>query len=624
MGIFRTHERKISRGGMKIVLRLLKYIKPYRRHLSLASLSMLLFVIFNMVTVVIMIPFVNVLFSKDAFVPTSVPEHFEIDTMKEYGIALMNNLLASIDRIVALRYLCVFLVTTFLLKNIFHYFEAYYMAIPEQGIIRDLRRDLYSHLHKLSLSFFTEEKKGNLMSRIVNDVKIVNDAVLAFVNSVFRDPPQIIVYTVILLLIDWKLTIIVFFMMPITGWILTKISNYLKRKSQKLQETMADLTSVLDETLSGIRIVKAFNMEDFEIRKFRVFNDSYFKTFVRIIKRKELSSPITEFLSVLVVVIILWFMGESVLRGTNEMSAGLFVGYFFAMLQLMQPLKFMGQMFNSVAEGIAAGERIFSILDIQPRILDKPGAIDIHSFNREITFTDVKFQYDTGDVVLELLNASICAGQVVAIVGPSGAGKSTMVDLIPRFYDVTGGCITIDGIDLRDISVSSLRGLMGIVTQETILFNDTVKNNIAYGIESISMSELVKAAQAANAHEFIMELPKQYDTIIGDRGVKLSGGQRQRLSLARAILKNPPILILDEATSSLDTESEKLVQAAIVNLMQGRTSIVIAHRLSTIQRADVILVLSDGRIVESGKHEELLQNGNGIYRKLYELQFEDA
>lgn len=601
----------------------MRYVMPYRVQLSLASLSMLLFITFNMVTVVIIIPFIDVLFSRGPIVAVPVPATLAIDTVKEYALALLNNFLASYDRVLALKYLCGALVFTFLMKNLFHYLESFWMAIPEQGLIRDLRRDLYGHLHKLSLSFFTEERKGNLMSRIANDVRMVNDAALAFVNSLFRDPPQIIVYTVMLFIIDWQMSLLILVMMPVTGWFLTRIANYLKKRSTELQETMADITSVLDETLSGIRIVKAFNMEKFEIEKFRRYNESYFKTFIRIIRRRDLSAPVTETLSVLLVVVLLWFMGESVLRGTNPMSPGLFIAYFFAMLQLMQPLKFLGQMFNSVAEGIAAGNRIFSLLDVQPRIFDKPDAITLQGFRSEITFSNVQFQYDTGDVVLEDVSATIHAGQVVAIVGPSGAGKSTMVDLIPRFYDVTGGAVRIDGIDTRDVTISSLRNLMGIVTQETILFNDTVKNNIAYGVQETSMEDIVRAAKAANAHDFIMEFPQQYNTFIGDRGVKLSGGQRQRLSLARAILKNPPIFILDEATSSLDTESEKLVQEAIENLMEGRTSIVIAHRLSTIQRADNILVLANGKIVESGKHDVLLQNQAGIYRRLYELQFVD-
>lgn len=614
-------KKKSERSTLKTILRVVRYLKPYRLQLSFASSSMFMFTIFNMVTVALIIPFIDVLFNKEVIQFKPYPDHVGFDNVKEYLFVASNNLLSATDRVTSLKYICVLLMISFLFKNIFHYLQSYFMAVPEYGIIRDLRRDLYNHLHKLSLSFFTEERKGNLISRVVNDVQVVNTAALDVINSVFRDPPQIIVYTVLLILLDWKLTLLVFLIMPATGILLTKLANFLKGESERLQETMANLSSVLDETLSGIRIVKAFCMEKFEIEKFRRHNQLYYETYRTIMRRKELSAPITEFLSVLVVVIILWFMGESVLSGRSNMSPGIFVAYLFAMLQLMQPLKYFGQMFGSAAQGVAGGGRIFDLLDIQPRIVDLPLASEAHSFKNEIRFNNISFQYDTGDIVLQHLDTVITAGDVVAIVGPSGAGKSTMVDLIPRFYDVTEGSITLDGKDIREFTVSSLRGLMGIVTQETILFNDSVRNNIAYGLEDISMEKIIDAAKAANAHDFIMEMPKQYDSFIGDRGVKLSGGQRQRLSLARAILKNPPILILDEATSSLDTESEQVVQSAIENLMKGRTSIVIAHRLSTIKRADVILVLDDKRIIESGKHEELLQNENGIYKKLYELQF---
>lgn len=609
------------KSTFQTILRALTYLKPYRLKLSFASMSMFGFTLFNMSTIVIIVPFIDILFSKEPLRAVPLPDHFGFDTVKDYFFATINNLFSSIDRVSGLKYLCLLLAISFLFKNIFHYIQSWFMAAVEQGIIRDLRRDLYNHLHKLSLSFFTEERKGALISRIVNDVQVVNTASVDVINSAFRDPPQIITYTTLLFLLDWQLTLIVFFLLPLTGFVLTKIANFLKKESGRLQETMADLASVLDETLSGIRIVKAFSMERFEMEKFRRFNQKYYDTFIKITRRKDVSAPVTEFLSVLVVVVILWFMGERVLTGATGMSAGLFVAYLFAMLQLMQPLKFFGQMLNSAAQGVAGGNRIFALLDVQPRILTKEGAVDITDFRDEIRFNDVCFQYDTGDVVLDHLDAVVKKGQTVAIVGPSGAGKSTLIDLIPRFYDVTGGSVTIDGIDVRDVTIPSLRGLMGIVTQETILFNDTVRNNIAYGLETIDQQRVVQAAKAANAHDFIMDLPNKYETTIGDRGIKLSGGQRQRLSLARAILKNPPILILDEATSSLDTESEILVQEAIEHLMHGRTSIVIAHRLSTIQRADVILVLDQKHIVEKGKHEELLSNEKGIYKKLYELQF---
>jgi ATP-binding cassette, subfamily B, bacterial MsbA len=577
-------------------------------------------VIFNMLTVVLIIPFINILFDKSRPVLQAVPD-FSLDTLKTWSFTQMNNVMASTDPVTALRTLCLLIIGAFVLKNIFHYVQSWFMAPAEQGIIRDLRQNLYEHMNRLSLSYFTEEKKGLLMSRIISDVQLVNDSAIAVVNSLFRDPPQILVYTVLLFVIDWELTLLVLLLIPTTGFILTRLGNWVKRESEKLQESIARLTSVLDEGLSSMRIIKAFRTEDYETGRFRKENEQYFRTFVNIKRRREIASPITEILSVFVVVIILWFMGDNILTGRSAMSNGVFVAYIFAMLQMMQPLKYFGQTINQIAQGMAGAQRVFQVLDIEPRITDKPGALHIDGFRDRIVYEDVRFSYDTGEEVLPGIDAEIRAGEVIAIVGPSGVGKSTMVDLVPRFYDVTGGRLLIDGHDVREISVQSLRRLMGIVTQETFLFNASIRENIAYGEDDAPMELIIAAAKAANAHDFISETPQGYQTIIGDRGVKLSGGQRQRLSIARAIYKNPPILILDEATSSLDTESEVLVQNAIENLMKGRTSIVIAHRLSTIKRADRIYVLDTSGVAEVGTHEELLALG-GLYHKLYQLQFQ--
>ncbi len=604
---------------MKTVLRILRHVLPYKKNLAISSTAMFFSVVFNMATVILVIPFINVLF--DPVYPTAKPmPPLSIGTLKEWAFTQMNNIMASTDAVTALKYLCVMIIGAFFFKNLFQYAQSWSMAPAEQGIIRDLRRNLYEHMNRLSLSYFTEEKKGMLMSRIISDVQLVNDSAIAVVNSLFRDPPQILVYTALLFVIDWQLTLIAFVLLPVTGIILTKIGNWVKRESDVLQESLARLTSVLDEGLSSMRIIRAFRTEDYEIRKFGKENQSYYRTYVGIKRRRDLASPITETLSVLVVVVILWFMGDAILTGRSGMSSGIFVAYIFAMLQMMQPLKYFGQTVNHISQGVAGAERVFSVLDIQPRIVDREGAADIEAFSDRIVFDGVRFRYDTGEEVLSGVNAEIQAGEVVAIVGPSGVGKSTMVDLVPRFYDVTGGAVRIDGRDIRDITVRSLRGLMGIVTQETFLFNATIRENIAYGESEVDMDRVTAAARAANAHDFIMETPEGYDTVIGDRGVKLSGGQRQRLSIARAIYKNPPILILDEATSSLDTESEVLVQKAIENLMEGRTSIVIAHRLSTIQRASRIYVLNAGGVEETGTHEELLARG-GLYKRLYDMQF---
>ncbi|MCB2206473.1 ABC transporter ATP-binding protein/permease [bacterium] len=606
---------------MKIILRILRHILPYKKNLGIASVSMFFSVVFNMATVVLIIPFINILF-EDTYPVTEPVPAFSLETIKPWALTQMNNLMASTDALTALKALCLMIVGAFVFKNLFSYAQTWFMAPAEQGIIRDLRQFLFEHMNRLSLSYFSEEKKGMLMSRIISDVQLVNDSAIAVVNSMFRDPPQIFVYTLTLFIIDWQLTLIVFVLLPVTGFVLAKIGNWVHRESDRLQESIARITTVLDEALSSMRIIKAFRTERFEVARFRKENDQYFQTFVNIKRRRELATPITEILSVLVVVVILWFMGDAILTGRSDMSSGIFVAYIFAMLQMMQPLKYFGQTINHVAQGVAGAKRVFGVLDIDPRIVDSENAQDVNGFHDSINFRDVRFRYDTGDQILNGIDAEIRAGEVVAIVGPSGTGKSTMVDLVPRFYDVTGGSIELDGKDVRDIRVHSLRKLMGIVTQETFLFNTTIRENIAYGEDEIDMDRVIESARAANAHDFILETPDGYDTTIGDRGVKLSGGQRQRLSIARAIYKNPPILILDEATSSLDTESEVLVQKAIENLMRGRTSIVIAHRLSTIQKADRIYVLDAGRVVETGKHEELLRNEDGLYARLYQMQFQ--
>jgi len=494
------------------------------------------------------------------------------------------------------------------------------MSFVEQGIIRDIRLQLYTHFHKLSLSYFTEEKKGILISRIINDVQIIKDSMIAVINSLFRDPPLIIIFSAVLFIFNWKLTLLVFGLIPVTGFVLAKIGNSLKKRSIRSQERIADITSILDETFGAMRIVKAFGMENYEIERFREEEKKYFRLLTSLIRRRALASPITEFFGVITITIILYFIGSQIVEGKSDMTPGAFFVFLGIFFQMMPSIKLVGQVFNSIQEGIAASERVFSILDTTPKIVDIPNATELNSFNKGIQFRNVSFKYEKSDLILNKINLEIYKGEVLAIVGPSGAGKSSLVDLIPRFYDVTDGSILIDDIDIRNITVKSLRSFIGVVTQETILFNDTVKSNIAYGLQNISLDKIIDAAKAANAHNFIENLKDGYETVIGDRGTKLSGGERQRLSIARALLKNPPILILDEATSSLDTESEVLVQQAIERLMTGRTSIVIAHRLSTVQRANKIIVLSDGEIVEEGTHEVLLSK-LGLYHKLYNMQF---
>ena len=604
---------------MKVFWRFFKYLYPYKRPLIIANLMMILFVIFSLLSIGLIMPFIDLLFNQHAqtFQPKA---NISVLHLKDYLTYKLSEFASKYPKIDLIVYLCIGMIVVFFLKNLFSYLQTYFMSTVEQGMIKDIRFDLYSHFHELSLSYFTEEKKGILISRIINDVQIIKDSMIAVINSIFRDPTLIIIFSIVLFIFNWKLTLLIYVVLPITGYVLAKIGNSLKRRSIKSQERIADITSILDETIGAMRIVKAFGMEKYEIERFRKEEGKYFDLLISLVRRRALASPITEFIGVISVTIILYFIGSEIVLGKSDMTPGAFFVYLGIFFQMMPSLKLFGQMFNSVKEGTAASERVFSILDTKPQISDAPDAVEIDSFREKIEFKNVKFKYEKSDTILEDICLTIPKGTVLAIVGPSGAGKSSLVDLIPRFYDVVEGSIKIDGTDIRNIKLNSLRGLMGIVTQETILFNDTIRNNIAYGLNELSQEKVIEAAKAANAHNFIKDLNTGYDTVIGDRGIKLSGGERQRISIARALLKNPPILILDEATSSLDTESEILVQQAIERLMKGRTSIVIAHRLSTTQNADKIIVIEKGRIVEKGNHEELMKTG-GLYQKLYNMQF---
>jgi subfamily B ATP-binding cassette protein MsbA len=604
---------------MKVFWRFFKYLKPYVKPLAAANFFMLLFVIFSLASIGLVMPFIDLLFNQSTAQP-GTEVSFSFFNLKEWLSYQLNEFVQSYSKLQLVTFLCILIIIVFLFKNLFSYLQTWFMSFVEQGIIRDIRLQLYTHFHKLSLSYFTEEKKGILISRIINDVQIIKDSMIAVINSLFRDPPLIIIFSAVLFIFNWKLTLLVFALIPVTGFVLAKIGNSLKKRSIRSQERIADITSILDETFGAMRIVKAFGMENYEIERFREEEKKYFRLLTSLIRRRALASPITEFFGVITITIILYFIGSQIVVGESDMTPGAFFVFLGIFFQMMPSIKLIGQVFNSIQEGIAASERVFSILDTTPKILDAPNAIELKSFNKGIQFHDVSFKYEKSDLILNKINLEINKGEVLAIVGPSGAGKSSLVDLIPRFYDVIDGSVKIDDIDIRNITIKSLRSFIGVVTQETILFNDTVRNNIAYGLQDLSLDKIVEAAKAANAHNFIENLKDGYETVIGDRGTKLSGGERQRLSIARALLKNPPILILDEATSSLDTESEVLVQQAIERLMTGRTSIVIAHRLSTVQRANKIIVLSDGDIVEEGTHEVLLGK-LGLYHKLYNMQF---
>ncbi len=604
---------------MNLFRRIFKYVKPYTKELILANVFTILVVIFSLLSVLMLFPFIDLLFN-DAPKTVSEKTITSIFDLKDIITVYFAKIVSSYDKLDVLKYLCLLILITFFLKNLFTYLQTYFMSVVEQGILKDLRFDLYRHYLDLPLSFFTDERKGNLISRIINDVQIVKDSLIAVVNSLFRDPPSLIVYSVVLFMFNWKLTLIIFMLAPVSAIILSKIGNSLKRSSTKSQEKISDITSTLDETLGAIRVVKAFGMEEYEKNKFKKENTTYFELLVRLSRKRALGSPISEFIGVITIVIILYFFGADIIKGQSDMTPGAFIFYLAIFFQMMPSLKLFGQMFNSYKEGTAAAERVFGLLDTEAAIVNYPDALILNDFKESIEFKDASFKYEKSDYILKDINLKIQKGKIIAIVGPSGSGKSTLVDLIPRFYDLTSGNLFIDGTDIRKVNIESLRKLMGIVTQETILFNDTIRHNIAYGENDIPIGQIIEASKAANAHKFIETIENGYDTIIGDRGVKLSGGERQRLSIARAILKNPPILILDEATSSLDTESEILVQQAIERLMHGRSSIVIAHRLSTIQNADMIVALENGMIAETGTHENLLLT-SGLYKKLYNLQF---
>jgi len=633
---------------LKTYFRILSFVKPYKRYLTLSIASTILFALFNGASVYLTIPLLSTLFqegqpqqhtvqnSSEINIPKTdsanvqtknnnssgfIP-HWLSDPVNNISRSFKNYILSGTVNQILLK-ICLLILIAYLMKNIFGYLQAYFLAYVEQGVIKDIRNAAYSHLHKLPMSYFKQEKTGNLISRITNDVTVVQSSVSVVFLNMIREPLTIIVFLGIALSISPKLTLFSLVILPFSIGIIVWIGLKLRKQSGFIQAKLSDITTILHETISGVKVVKAFGMEEYEKNKFFKQTNNYFRMILRMIRLRNAASPVTEFLSVTVGVAMVYYGGKLVLQ-EHILRASEFLGFLFAIFQLMPPIKELGSINNRIQESSAAGDRIFEILDTKPNIVDDPAAVKINDFNDEIEYKNVSFRYeDSNEIILNKINFKVKKGQIIAFVGSSGAGKTTLCDLLPRFYDPTEGLILLDGIDIKKIKIQSLRKLMGIVTQETILFNESVKSNIAYGLGDYPIEKIIEAAKAANAHEFIINLPRGYETVIGERGTKLSGGQRQRISIARAILKNPPVMILDEATSSLDNESEVLVQKAIENLMNRRTSFVIAHRLSTIRNADRIIVLEKGKIVQDGRHEELITDSNGIYKKLYDLQFRD-
>ena len=520
----------------------------------------------------------------------------------------------------ALKWLCLTIFVIFLLKNLFAFLESFWMAIVEQSVVRDLREHLYEKIINQSMSFFHTNKTGDLISNITNDINAVNSSINKGLTRMFREPIMILSYLAILLSISWQLTFISIFILPVSALLIKKIGNSLKRRSHSVQERIADITSVLQETISGIKVVKAFAMEGYENSKFREFTNAHYRAVIRQFKIYRMSSPLSETMGVGIMAGVIWYGGILVLQN-QALTSEDFLRFLVILFSLLAPIKSLGDLNNNIQIALASGKRIFDVFDQPNVITEKPEAVVKKTFESSIQYDNVLFRYKGGgDPVLKGVNLQILKNQKIAFVGSSGAGKTTLVNLLPRFYDVTGGNILIDGVDVRDMTLASLRSLMGIVTQEVILFNDTVANNIAYGLDRYSQTEIERAAKLANAFDFISEMPEGFQTMIGERGMLLSGGQRQRISIARAILKNPPILIFDEATSSLDSESEFLIQEAIENLMKDRTVFIIAHRLSSIVNSDKIVVLENGKVLDEGSNEELLER-SGRYRQLYDLQF---
>jgi subfamily B ATP-binding cassette protein MsbA len=493
------------------------------------------------------------------------------------------------------------------------------MASVRAGTVRDLRKKMYDKVLRLPLSYFSDARKGDVMTRISNDVQEIELSVMSSLTMMFRDPLYIIIFVAYLLATSLSLTLFALVMMPVSGWLIGKTSKTLKSSSFEGQQSLGRLLSVVEETLTGLRIIKGFNAEEKMQLQFKETNEKYSKIFRRVARKAYLASPLSEFLSTIVVMILMYFGAVLALSGTGNMTPDKLIAFIIVFSQIIPPAKNITTAYFAIQKGLASIDRLNQVLDAEEKISEKKSAVGIKDFHDAIEFRNVWFAYNS-EPVLKDISFKVRKGQTLAVVGKSGGGKSTLVDLIPRFMDVDKGSILIDGVDIRDMKLKDLRYLMGIVSQHPILFNTSFKENIAFGMDSISMEKVENAARISHAHDFIMETEEGYESIVGESGNKLSGGQRQRISIARAIMANPPVLILDEATSSLDTESERFVQDAILKLMENRTSIVIAHRLSTIQHADFIIVIDDGRIVESGTHDDLIKVDNGIYRKLHSFQ----
>jgi len=600
---------------------ILKYEKKYRKFTILNILFNILYAIFNVLSVLAFIPVLNILFSTERKVITK-PIYEGIIGIGNYLENSFNYFIYQkiIDdgEINVLLFICLLSLSLFFFKNLFRYLASYVITFLRTGIVKDLRDQLYKKIVELPVAYFTEKRKGDIIARMTSDVQEVENSILTSIETIVREPLTVFISITIMLFMSLKLTLFVFILLPVSGFIISSISKKLKANSVKAQKETGNFLSFIEETLTGLRIIKGFNAENVIQKKFNSSTHSFKKLMKSVFHRQTLASPMSEFLGSATIIAILWYGGAEVINKTSDLDSSKFLGYILLFYTVLNPIKLITTTFYNIQKGEASAERIMTVLNNENTIKEAPDAIIKETFESKIQFKNISFKYKN-EYVLEDFSLTVLKGETVALVGQSGSGKSTLANLITRFYDVNKGEILIDGQNIKHITKKSLRNLMGIVSQDSILFNDTITNNIKLGIQNAQDTAILKASKIANADEFIQNLPQKYNTNIGDGGNTLSGGQKQRLSIARAVLKNPPIMILDEATSALDTESEQLVQIALEKMMENRTSVVIAHRLSTIQKADKILVLKKGKIVEQGKHQELLAK-KGEYFKLVTMQ----
>lgn len=604
---------------MKDFFKILKYAKPYYIYAVLNIVFNIITVFFSLVSLTMAIPFLGLLFGTIE-VENIQPESFSLtpESIKDHFYFEINTIIESGEKVDALFFICALILITFFFRNLFRYLSLYFLTPIRNGVVHDLRTSLHKKVISLPIGFFTEKRRGDITSRMTTDLVEIEWSIMSSLEMIFRDPLQIIIYLITLVILSPQLTLFVVLLFPVTGFIIAKIGKSLKKSSEKSQEKMGDILSVLDENIGGLKVIKLFNSEKNAHNKFDGESKRYQSLMTSLLRKKDMSSPMSEFLSTIIMVVVMWFGGKLVLGGGSLLSPEEFIGYVLIFSQIIPPAKSFTTAYYRLQKGAAASARVYELMDAENNITDAENPISINKIEKEVSINNVSFQYEN-TTIINKISFSISKGETIAIVGKSGSGKSTIADLCARFYDINEGEICIDNTNIKDIKLSDLRQLMGVVSQESILFNDTIYNNILIGNPKASREEVIEASKIANAEEFILESELGYDTNIGEKGDKLSGGQKQRISIARAILKDPDFLILDEATSSLDTQSEKLVQNALSNLMKQRTTLVIAHRLSTIKDADEIIVLHKGSIVERGNHTELV-NLAGHYKQLIDLQ----